>query len=63
MLHAHTEEVEKSMVEVRQYHTTILESRNKIMEMKTEVHDILEEIRGRINRDTRSHESYALMTG
>ena len=25
MLHAHTEEVEKSMVEVRQYHTTILE--------------------------------------
>ena len=57
MLHSHTEEVGKSMVEVRQYHTTILESRNEIMDMKTEVHDILEEIRGRTNRDTRSHET------
>ena len=33
------------MAEVRQCQTTILESRNKIKEMKAEVHDMLEEMR------------------
>ena len=36
---------------------TILESRNKIMEMKAEVHDILEDMRRIMNHDMRSHET------
>ena len=45
MIQLHTKEVDKSMAEVRQCQTTILESRNKIKEMKAEVHDMLEEMR------------------
>ena len=57
MLQSHTKEVDKSMAEVRQCQMTILESRNNIMEMKSEVHGMLEEMREKMNCDMRSHET------
>ena len=57
MLQLHTKEVDKSMAEFRQCQMTLLESRNKIMEMKAEVHGMLEEMRERMNCDMRSHET------
>ena len=58
MLKSHTEEVDKSLVEVRQCQTTILESQNMIKEMKTEICDMLEEMKHRMIRETYNIQSH-----
>ena len=44
-LKSQTKDVEKSLAEVRQCHTKILDSQHTIMEMKNEVRDMLNEMK------------------